>query len=236
MLLSVNHSFGQIHFDLITRYMFDTAFLFQVVRDGIAKNDKLNQRSDCVIYPIYRFEDATPHTKEDFLSGAFLNTFTPLHHMPSEYWLSISQKRSGWLSICDRIIILSADGDYLGEADPYFFYCYNVCEDDSVEILIPDAALSDLLYNHVFDYIFSTTEYRSFDKTRIYYGVKKKDRRVDVIFYTFYGVKIMSMEEVVNDYWDEFCHESTTLLKEIYEEKKHSFDSVMKDVPYNICY
>ncbi len=149
---------GQIYFDLITRYMIDTSFLYQKVRKGIANNTQFCQQKDYLIYPIYQFDDTKPHIKEDYLNYSFLNTLTPLHRMPNN-----NITGSGWLTKCDRILIVDAQGVYMGQADTYTFCSYYKCECDDVMMINRDAALSDLLFNHVFDYIFATTEYHSWD-------------------------------------------------------------------------
>lgn len=122
LLFTVTHSFGQLYFDLVARYMIDTAFLFQEVRNGVANNKKLCQYSDCFIYPIYRFRDVTPHSKEDYLSGVFLNTLTTLHWTPNEARLKNSRKGFGWVTSCDKILLVSSDGTYIGQADPFFLF------------------------------------------------------------------------------------------------------------------
>ena len=235
LLFSTGHSFGQFYFDLVARYMIDTAFLFQEVRNGVANNKKLCHYSDCLIYPIYRFRDVSPHTKEDYLSGVFLNTLTTLHRMPNENRMKKSRKRFGWETSCDKILLVTTDGTYIGKVDPIFYNSYSLCEYEDVVIITPNAALSDLLYHHVYDFLFCTTDYQSRDKIRIYYGVNKKSRSVDVIFYTKYGVKAMPMENAINDHWEDFCNGFPNLQKNIFKELKMAFDSAMTDIPYKIC-
>lgn len=235
MLFSAAHSFGQFYYDLVTRYMIDTAFLFQEVRNGVANNKKLCQFSDCLIYPIYMFRDITPHTKEDYLSGVFLNSLTTLHWMPSEYQLKNSRKGFGWVTTCDKILLVSTDGTYIGKADPDFYFSNSLCEYEDAVVITPDAALSDLLYHHVYDFLFCTTDYQPRDKIRVYFGVNKKKKSVDVLFYSRFGVKTMTMETAINENWEEFCHGFPNLQNRIFEELKIAFDSTMTDIPYIIC-
>lgn len=222
---------GQIYFDLITRYMIDTSFLYQKVRKGIENNEQFIQRNNCMIYPIFQFIDTKPHSKEDYLNYSFLNTLTPLHRITND-----NLNGYGWVTKCDRILITNSKGDYLGKSDTYSFCSYYKCECDDVLMINRDSTLSDLLFNHVFDYIFATTEYYPWDDVRIYFGVNKRRKNVSLIFFTNYGIKIMPMEEVINKHWEDFNHETQELIKEIYNELKHSFDSTMKDISYEFCY
>ncbi|MBR3710770.1 MAG: hypothetical protein IKM99_07405 [Bacteroidales bacterium] len=231
LLFAVSQSFGQMYFDMITRYMIDTSYLYQKVREGIANNEQFCRQKDYLIYPIYQFNDTKPHTKEDYLNHSFLNTLTPLHRMSNSIITG-----SGWLTKCDRILIVDTQGEYMGHADTYSFCSYYKCECDDVMMINCDAALSDLLFNHVFDYIFATTEYYPWDDVRIYFGVNKRRKNVSLIFFTNYGIKIMPMEKVINEYGEDFHHETQELKKEIYNELKHSFDSTMKDISYEFCY
>lgn len=231
LLFTITQSHGQMFFDMITRYMIDTSSLYQKVREGIANNEQFCQQKNYMIYPIYQFVDTKPHTKEDYLNYSFLNTLTPLHRMPTN-----NMKGSGWLTKCDRILIVDSLGEYMGQADTYSFCSYFKCECDNVVMINRDASISDLLYRHVFDFLFSTTEYHPWDDVRIYYGVKKRNRQVDVVYYTKYGIRIMSMEDVVKNHWEVFRYDASELKRFFYDELKHEFDSIMEDVPYEFCY
>lgn len=231
LLFAISQSFGQMYFDMITRYMIDTSSLYQKVREGIANNEQFCQQKKYMIYPIYQFVDTKPHTKEDYLNYSFLNTLIPLHRMSNN-----NLTGSGWLTKCDRILIVDTQGIYMGQADTYSFCSYYRCECDDVVMINQDASLSELLYRHVFDFLFSTTEYHPWDDTRIYYGVNKRNRQVNVVYYTKYGIRNMSMEEVVKKHWEILHYDTSELKRIIYEELKHEFDSIMKDVPYEFCY
>ena len=236
LLVSVIPSFGQMYFDLVTRYMIDTSNLFQKVRIGITNNNEFNQESNYLIYPIYRFKDTRPHSKDDYINGVFLNSLITVNKTDNFSRKNAGPEESRCLPICERILIASHDGEFMGHADTYFFRCFYKCQCDNKVMINRDAPLSDLLYNHVYDYLFATTQYYSKDSIRVYYGINKKKKQVDVVFHTKYGIKIISIEEVVNNHWEDFYQGSPKLKNEIYNDLKHSFDSIMDGIPHDFCY
>lgn len=229
-------SYAQMGLDIVKRFELDTASVFLEMRSRLANDDKLSGRTDLTICPVYKFIDDKWHSKDSYLDYSFLDTFEPCYSHPVRYskwrafWSWITGK-NGWVvdekrelldfyeyKVYDSLGLVVGSGPYRG--DGCISYKKNPM-DTLVEYKWKTPP--DLLFDGRMDYLMAVLRTRpeegySGSNVFYYYGINLPENRVYIIIPGYFEVRMYTLEEIVNDYWDDFKVGLPQLVKQVRKE------------------
>ncbi len=243
------HANGQSKYDMVMYYFIDTAALYGEVREAVQKCENLNGCSGIRIFPIYVFDDFSPHSRQDYLDGTFLRNLSPRYYRKDELLQKLGIKKKGkdhgfcdtnsrLLVAVDEFLLTDNHGDFVAQVESGLFRVYQSSPStDSVLCISPKTFMTNLLNTHDFDFVFRTSRFvHLYKKPTVYFGVNKQEERISVIIHTLYGCKVFPMEEIVSCHWEDFQNQLTVLKQKVNDELKLSFEDEMDNITYKFCW
>lgn len=181
--------------NILDYYQIDTTIILDEIKSKFCFdcNNYLMDKGDLHIFPFYLFLDTVFHSKDDYIDYTFLDDFKVLSHTASR------------VIEIDGYTITDSLGCILGlggwAIDPC---CYQVFGKPSAVYYRFDP--TRFLYEHRLDFVFRTCHYGKYGKIKngFLYGINMKKRQVYVIVDTRYGAELFTIEEIINNYWDDF--------------------------------
>ena len=238
----VYHANGQSKYDVVLNYFIDTAALYDEVREAVQKCENLNNCSGIKIFPIYVFDDFSPHSQQDYLDGTFLGDLRPRYYRKRELFQKFGIDNgfcgsNSRLVAVDEFLLVDNLGRFVAKVESGLFRVYaSLPNSDSVLYISPKSFMTDLLCTHDFDVVFRTSSFSHlYKKPTVYFGVNKHEESISVIIHTMYGCKVFPIEDIIDHHWEDFQNQLTLLKHEVNEELKNSFKNKMCNISYKLC-
>ena len=249
-LLSVVQLIGQSIYAFDSRFLINSRELLQEVVKSCQECKDLNGRDDFIVFPIYYFDDFMTHSRQDYIDGSFLSSLTPnyytmeidgscqkrIEEKNNDCRQSTKSTKTIIVAEMENFLVVDSCGNYLAQVDPGTFACYPGWIDDSLIVINYNQFLSEILYQHTFDYIFKVSTFDERGKPNVYFGVDKQNNSISVLIHSIYGVKIIPIEDIVDEHWEDFVNglpivkmETETLLKQEFEQRYNG-------IPVRFCY
>lgn len=249
-LLSLVQLMGQSIYAFDSRFLFNSRELLQEVVKSCQECKDLNGRDDLIVFPIYYFDDFMTHSRQDYFDGSFLSSLTP-YYFTMEIDGSCQKRPEGENKDCrqnikstktiiaaemENFLVVDSCGNYLAQVDPLTFACYPGWIDDSLIVINSNQFLSEILYQHTLDYIFKVSTFDDREKPNVYFGVDMQNNSISVLIHSIYGVKIIPIEEIVDEHWEDFVNGLPIVKMETEALLKQEFEQRYNGIPVRFCY
>lgn len=233
---------AQNNLDIIEGYKLDTAALFCQIKLHLCENKELRAATE--FYPIYLFGDErfNEHSKEEYLDYSFMNTLCPRYIKCNRSFNchTDSFKNGNRKMRKDRIIkkhemletrivlIGNGNGHIAGLMNGLTLKpCFYGRSSDSVDLVAPHAGVYKLMKEGLIDFVFTTSPKHDLLNNGLYYflGINLQENKIYVILDSRHEAKMIPIEDVVNDRWEDFQNGLHDLYYDFRNEMENKYGS-----------
>lgn len=231
--------------DIIENYKLDTATLFCQIKLHFCENDELRAVPAAEFYPIYLFGDErfNKHSKEEYLDYSFMNTLRPSYIKCKRSFNrhADSFKNGNRKMRNNRIVkkhkMLETRVVLIGNSNGHIAGLMNGLtlkpsfygrSSDSIDLVAPHAGVYKLMKGGLIDFVFTTSPKHDLLNNGLYYflGINLQENKIYVILDSRHEAKMIPLEDVINDHWEDFKNGLHDLYYDFRNEMENKYGSI----------